>query len=98
MIYIEHISNQLMPLTYSFVNKDPCWIIRIGRINKRRFAVIIDRETIDGVQQGIDHTLDQLIVTRNNDESDHCIDRVTFVQHMWIEQSYDNKEKQQLRT
>ena len=95
-MYIEHISNQLMPLPHSFVDEDPRGIIRIGRVDDRRFAVVIDGETIDGVQQGIDHALHQLILTRHNDEPDHCIERVTFVQHVRILQSYGTKEKNEL--
>jgi hypothetical protein len=97
MVYIEDISNQLMPLTHSFIDEDPRSIIRIGRIDDRWFAVVIDGETIDGVQQGIDHALDQFILTRNNDEPDHCIDRVTFVQYVWIVQRYGTNEKNEFR-
>ena len=82
-----------MPLTHSFVDEDPRWIIRIERIDDCWLAVVIDGETIDSVQQGIDHALHQFILTRNNDESDHCIDRVTFIQHVRIIQSYSTKEK-----
>ena len=85
--YTKDISNQFVPFAHSFVHQYPRWSVGIDRVEHRRFTVIIDREAIDGVQQSVENTFQQFILFEIDDELQHRVDRVTFVEEMRILQS-----------